>query len=65
MGGTSNQLEVQATVDQQGPESPFIEKKIKSDLENLEKEDIEEILTNDEKRYLLFVERGDVASVKQ
>lgn len=64
MGGTSNQLEVQTTVDQ-APDSPFIENKIKDDLENLEKEDLIEILTNDEKRYLLFVERGDVASVKQ
>ncbi|KAK3883627.1 hypothetical protein Pcinc_012068 [Petrolisthes cinctipes] len=65
MGGTSKLLEVHQETTDQTPDSPYIESKIKHDLENLEREDLEEILTNDEKRYLLYVERGDVASVRK
>ncbi|KAK7085255.1 Short transient receptor putative channel 1 [Halocaridina rubra] len=41
-----------------------IEDKIKNDLMDLEKEEMEQILNTEEKRYLLYVERGDVASVQ-
>lgn len=39
--------------------------RIKQDLEDLNEGELEAILTPEEKRYMLYVERGDVASVKQ
>ncbi|XP_068231132.1 transient receptor potential protein-like [Palaemon carinicauda] len=41
-----------------------LEEKIKEDLLEQEPDDIEQILNSEEKRYLLYVERGDVASVR-
>ncbi|XP_064099738.1 transient receptor potential protein-like [Macrobrachium nipponense] len=41
-----------------------LEEKIKEDLMDQEPDDIEQILNSEEKRYLLYVERGDVASVR-
>ena len=38
---------------------------IEADLFDLDKSEVEIILTQEEKRFLLYVERGDVASVKQ
>ena len=39
--------------------------RIQADLADLDKSEVEQILTQEEKRYLLYVERGDVASVRQ
>ena len=45
--------------------SPNVIDKIQQDLNDLELEEVEQILNNDEKNFLLQVERGDVASVQQ
>nr|XP_053627828.1 transient receptor potential protein-like isoform X1 [Cherax quadricarinatus] len=62
-GDYGNRLEVRASSPAR-PESPNIVVKIQEDLADLEKEDVEQILTDEEKRFLLYVERGDVPSVK-
>lgn len=46
-------------------ESPNITEKIQQDLDDLEHEEVEQILNNDEKNFLLQVERGDVAYVQR
>lgn len=46
-------------------EAQTITEKIIQDLEDLEKEEVEQILNSDEKSYLLQVERGDVATVQR
>lgn len=38
---------------------------IKEDLADLDENEVDSILNSEEKRFLLYVERGDVASVKQ
>lgn len=49
----------------QPPASPMTMQRIEDDLEDLELDEVEQILTSEEKRFLLYVERGDVASVRQ
>ena len=39
--------------------------RIQQDLLDLDQSEVEQILNQEEKRYLLYVERGDVASVRQ
>ncbi|XP_069973432.1 transient receptor potential protein isoform X1 [Penaeus vannamei] len=48
----------------QPPSSPMTMQRIQDDLEDLELDEVEQILTSEEKRFLLYVERGDVASVR-
>ena len=40
-------------------------KRIQKDLDDLHPAELDTILTDEEKRMMLYVERGDVASVKQ
>lgn len=54
-----------ADTPQDESDPPNMVVKIRQDLDDLDKEEVERILTKEEKRLLLYVERGDVASVKQ
>ncbi|XP_071543078.1 transient-receptor-potential-like protein [Panulirus ornatus] len=53
-----------ADTPQDESDSPAILARIQQDLDDLDKEEVEQILNKEEKRFLLYVERGDVASVK-
>ncbi|XP_042218970.1 transient receptor potential protein-like isoform X1 [Homarus americanus] len=59
---SSNTLDVAASPPDR-TESPNILTKIQQDLDDLDKDELEQILNDEEKRFLLYVERGDVASV--
>lgn len=64
LGSGSQGLAV-PTPSPQPPSSPTTMQRIQDDLEDLELDEMEQILTSEEKRLLLYVERGDVASVRQ